>query len=215
MSHLIEHDVECTYCQHPNTVEVWSVINVKEDPELKDVLLGGELNMAECEACHKTFFAEHFLLYHDPEAELMAFVYPLINEVEREGWEKKTADDFKTSQDLALDEERLNYPALTLFGLDALLKLVEREDEEVLQAEIVSYLAKEKGLPTVTIKRSIARKLGVPALLLGEPAGAGIAANSSIAALERLIAINDRLNIYVELLARVKADPFALSDLRA
>ena len=62
MSHLIEHDIECTYCQHPNTVEVWSVINVDLDPELKDLLLGGELNMTECEACHKTFYAEHFLL---------------------------------------------------------------------------------------------------------------------------------------------------------
>ena len=44
--------------------------------------------MTECESCHKTFFAEHFLLYHDPDAELMAFVYPLVNELERASWEK-------------------------------------------------------------------------------------------------------------------------------
>src|SRR5687767_14984980 len=115
MSHLIEFDTPCTYCQHPNTVEEWSLVNVKLDPELKDLLLGGELNMGECEACGKMFYAEHFLLYHDPDAQLMAFVYPLSDEAKRSELEKKTQDDFQASQALAVDAERLDYEPLTLF----------------------------------------------------------------------------------------------------
>jgi hypothetical protein len=203
MSHLIEHDIECTYCQHPNTVEVWSVINVDLDPELKDLLLGGELNIAECEACHKTFYAEHFLLYHDPGAELMAFVYPLVNELQRDEYEKQTQANFETSQALAGEAERLPYPAVTLFGLDSLLRLVEREDEEVLQAEIAGHLAKEHGWPTVALKRSVARRLQLPPLVLRP------------AALESLLKVNDRLSVYQELLARVKTNPALLADLPA
>jgi hypothetical protein len=215
MSHLIEHDIECTYCRHPNTVEVWSVINVKLDPELKDLLLGGELNMAECEACHKMFYAEYFLLYHDPDAELMAFVYPLVNELQRDEMEKKTQENFATSQALADDADRLNYAPLTLFGLDALLRLVEQEDEEVLQAEIAAHLAKEKNLSVVPLRRSVARAHQMPPLLLGKTEGNGVSASSAVAALETLLSVNDRLSVYRALLDRVKADPAALADLRA
>jgi hypothetical protein len=195
--------------------EVWSVINVDLDPELKDVMLGGELNMAECEACRKMFYAEHFLLYHDPGAELMAFVYPLANELQKDAYEKQTRENFETSQSLADDTERLAYPALTLFGLDSLLRLVEREDEEVLQSDIVALLAKEKGWPVVTLKRSVARRLKVPPLILGQVEANGVPGPVAIAALEALMAVNDRLFIYSELLRRLQNEPGALADLRA
>ena len=58
MSYLITQDFPCQHCQFPNSVEVWSVVSVREDPELKDLLLGGELNMAECQSCKKVFHAE-------------------------------------------------------------------------------------------------------------------------------------------------------------
>ena len=158
MSHLIEHDIECPYCQHPNTVEVWSVINVNLDPELKDLLLGGELNMAECEACRKMFYAEHFLLYHDPGAELMAFVYPLTERAAARRIRETNAGKFpKRRSRWPTTRNGSPYPALTLFGLDALLRLVEREDEEVLQSEIVNLLAKEHNWPVIPLKRSVAR----------------------------------------------------------
>jgi hypothetical protein len=97
MSVLIEREIPCTFCQFPNAVEVWSVVNVKEDPELKDLLLGGELNMGECASCKKVYFAETFLLYHDPEAELLGFVYPYQARIDKDSFEKKTKDDLKPS----------------------------------------------------------------------------------------------------------------------
>ena len=123
--------------------------------------------------------------------------------MQREEFEKQTQANFETSQSLADDAERLPYPALTLFGLDSLLRLVEREDEEVLQSEIVGLLAKEHGWLTAPLKRSVARRLKLPPLVLKEKD------------LESLLAVNDRLSVYRELLERVKNDPTILAELPA
>src|ERR1051326_2089305 len=109
MSYLITEEIPCTYCQFPNLVEAWSIVNVQEDPELKDLLLGGELNMSECRSCQKIFYAEHFLLYHDPSAELMAFVYPYAFRIEKERYEEKTRSDFEQSQAGAASPQSLSY----------------------------------------------------------------------------------------------------------
>src|SRR3954469_9291361 len=141
MSVLIEKEIPCTHCQFPNVVELWSIVNVKEDPELKDLLLGGELNIAECSSCKKNFFAETFLLYHDPDAELLAFVYPYQARTERATYEEKTKKDFEALKESAPSQASFPYAPLTFFGLDELVRLVEQEEEMGIQAEIVAALA--------------------------------------------------------------------------
>src|SRR5438552_3618111 len=98
MSNLVQIEMTCPACKIPNAVEVWSSLNVREDPELKELLLGGEVNMMECKACREVFYAEHFLLYHDPDSELLAFVYPQSYEEKQAEWEEKTRTDFLKTQ---------------------------------------------------------------------------------------------------------------------
>jgi hypothetical protein len=206
MSNLMFKEMLCPYCEHPNEAEVWSSINVKDDPELKDVLLGGELNMTECQACRKIFYAEHFLLYHDPARELIAFVYERGQEDQRAKFEEKTQADFELTRATVPDELQINYPPTTLFGLDALLALVEWDEEVQIQSEIVSVLSQQKGFPIQTLRPANARRQKLPDVL---PWSHGTAAPRDllINGIDALLKLNDRLNVYAQARQRLINEP--------
>lgn len=205
MSYLAEQEMACPYCKHPNEVEVWSVINVKDDPELKDLLLGGEINLAECAACKKIFFAEFFLLYHDPSSELMAFVYPREQAQERQKWEEKMKLDFVETQAALAEGSKIAYAPVALFGLDELVKVVEMDDETVIQGEIVQHIAKEQGLSVKTLGPAAARALKFPSTI---PYRNGAADHKGVAAgLEEVLKANDRLTLYADFQKRVRENP--------
>jgi hypothetical protein len=54
-----------------------SALSVSDNPELKEALIAGEINLVSCPKCGEMFYAECFILYHDSRNELIAFVYPL------------------------------------------------------------------------------------------------------------------------------------------
>lgn len=204
MSVLIQREAACTYCKHPNQAEVWSIINVRQDPELKDILIGGELNMAECEACRRIFHIETFLLYHDPDRELMAFVYPYEGRRNAAEWEAKTKADFDASQGTLDAAERLTYEPVSVFGLDELLHIVEREDEAEIQGEIVEALAPENAFNLIKLRPARARLAGVPRVL---PTLNGGTVDAVIAGIDRVLQVNDRLSAYVEARADLAKKP--------
>lgn len=201
MSFLVEKEVVCTLCEFPNQAELWSIVNVKSDPELRDILLGGELNMVECKSCRKIFYAEHFLLYHDPDSELMAFVYPLPYGQEKERWETKTRDDFAKS------ETPVSYLPLTMFGLDALVRLVEWDEEVKVQGEIVETLAREHGFAIKKLKPALARKNEFPIVLPMNEAANVSFREALLEGLERLLGINEHLYVYAQLQKRLAENP--------
>lgn len=198
MSYLAEQDVVCTNCKHPNNAEIWSSINTQVDPELKDILLGGELNLIECAACRKVFYAEQFLLYHDPANELMAFVYPFSHREEKEAWEEKTKMDFSQSD--------YTYPAVSLFGLDELVRLVEAEDEAEIQSEIVAHMAPDDNLAIKRLRPSVARRYSAPRVIpyVKTPS---TSRENLLAALGKIQEKNDRLSVYVAFATHVKITP--------
>jgi hypothetical protein len=205
MSTLLEQEIPCALCQHPNFVEVWSSINVREDSELKDIMLGGELNMAECVACKKLFYAEHFLLYHDPDQELMAFVYPFNFGLEREIWEEKTKINFEESQKIG-NQPALLYPPLSFFGLDELIQLVEKEEEYSIQGQIVEVLGQQHHFPTQKIRPSVARRQKIPSVIPYKK-DSEFNLGSIVQALKDLEQMNDRLFVYQDLLTRLQTTP--------
>jgi CpXC protein len=196
MSYLTDQEIPCQHCQFPNTVDVWSAVNVREDPELKDLLLGGELNMAECSSCKKVFHAEHFLLYHDPDAEFMAFVYPYVYRDERPFYEEKTKADFGKLQESLDANKRIAYQPFTLFGLDQLVEWVTWDDEARIQSEIMALLAREKGLSTRKIRSSFAFAHRLPFVLPFTPKETKSLSASSVAAIGEIEKVNDRLTLY-------------------
>ena len=213
MSFIVNKENLCTHCQFPNDVEVWSIINVKEDPELKDILLGGELNMIECISCKKVFYAENFLLYHDPAIHLMAFVYTFADQENRAQFEEKTRLQFDEYQVANAVTGILGYGPITLFGLDQLLELVEWDDAAHIQAEIASHLLKEKGFEFKKCKPSFYRQHRLPPLLPFKKESAPINDGALLKAIHEIIELNDRLSIYKEAEIYLTAHPQLVLEL--
>ena len=84
MSTFNEIDISCPNCGHEYKGVVWTAIHSAQDPELKDLLLGGEINLLMCPDCAHVAFQDHFILYQDPAAELIAYIYPHAQQADEE-----------------------------------------------------------------------------------------------------------------------------------
>lgn len=60
-----EQVMGCPACGHKQIAEFYQAINVKLNPELKERLFMGELNMFVCEECGKKAVVDLVFLYHD------------------------------------------------------------------------------------------------------------------------------------------------------
>jgi len=189
--------------------EVWSAVNVREDPELKDLLLGGELNIVECAACKEPFHVDAFMLYHDPENEIIAFVFPMDETLDKEMMAEKMNLDFEASQATLPENERLAYGPVMLQGLNELVTFVEQEEEVALQGEVLEAIAKENGIPVRHLRPSRARDQELPRALPMLASDGRSDRDALIAGLQRLRELNDRLTVYTETLSRVSKDPSA------
>lgn len=69
--------VRCPRCQTPFEASVQTILNVKQNPRLKDDLLAGRLNVATCPACGTPLRVGSPLLYYDPAHELAIAYMPL------------------------------------------------------------------------------------------------------------------------------------------
>ena len=63
--------VKCPQCGQSFVTEITTIIDVSEQPELKDTLLRGRLNFAECPQCGTGGTLSTPIIYHDPEKELL------------------------------------------------------------------------------------------------------------------------------------------------
>ncbi len=146
MSVFNEIDVTCVQCGKEFKGTVWTSVNAKEDPELKDMLLGGEINILFCPECSHTFFYEHFLLYIDPRLNLAAYVYPPHEESERNDLELMMKRSFREAQEAFDPKDRLTCEPLLMFGLDELQVKIREEDQRFLTDEVAQ--AKKSIPPT-------------------------------------------------------------------
>jgi hypothetical protein len=131
-----ELDVTCGACGEEFKGTVWTAIHAGQDPELKDLLLGGELNILFCPQCAHTFYYEHFLLYQEPRLHLVAYVYPISEESRRPELEVLMKRGFAEAQGTFDPKDRLAYGPSLFFGLDALQARIRHEEERLIEEEV-------------------------------------------------------------------------------
>jgi hypothetical protein len=68
--------VRCAQCSSNFIVQVRTIIDVGQEPELKEQLLRGEINFARCPKCGAGGVLSAPLLYHDPAKELLISFVP-------------------------------------------------------------------------------------------------------------------------------------------
>jgi len=199
MSHLIEKEIKCPKCSFPTSAEIWSVINANADPELKNLLLGGEINIVKCESCREVFYADEFLIYLDKANELLAIVYPLSDMDKKNELEKSARENFASSQAGVAEFERIDYEPVVLFGVDELITLLRRDEEREIQSQIVVHLSQLHGFPIKKIRPSHARNLNFPRILPFSKDPSIPLRESILEGISLVLSLNENLNVFSDL----------------
>jgi hypothetical protein len=79
--------IRCPKCGTPYQAPVRTVIDVGQEPRLREAFLAGQVNVAICPNCKGAGLIEVPLVYHDPEQEFLAVYFPQqvqIPEMERQ-----------------------------------------------------------------------------------------------------------------------------------
>jgi hypothetical protein len=132
--------VTCPQCGKAFVVQVRSIIDVGEEPELKEQFLRGRINYAECPQCHTGGVLSTPLIYHDPEKQLLVSYVPAELALPGDQQEQLVGSLVNAVMSSVRQEERKAYflqpkTALTLEGLyDAVLE-AEGFSREILQAQ--------------------------------------------------------------------------------
>ena len=79
--------IQCPKCGTPYQAPVRTIIDVGQEPRLREAFLAGQVNVAICPKCKGAGLIEVPLVYHDPEQEFLAVYFPQqvqIPEMERQ-----------------------------------------------------------------------------------------------------------------------------------
>jgi hypothetical protein len=80
--------VQCPQCRQPVTVNVMSVVDVGQQPQLKAAVLRGQINAVACPSCGYRGLMAMPMLYHDPAKQLALVVMPTELNLRREDEER-------------------------------------------------------------------------------------------------------------------------------
>ncbi|MCB4790559.1 MAG: CpXC domain-containing protein [Elusimicrobia bacterium] len=199
-------EVKCP-CGEVFEAELWNSIEVAKDPDLKEQLLGGEINIVCCPECHQIFYAEHFILYLDTQNEIIAFVYPLSFSKRRDYWKSKMEKDFEKVMDQFVPEDRLDYKPELLFGLDSLVNLIHENDQASDEAAVLFYSAESLGLSLIELRPCLARLNGMPRTIPLLKSKNDDIRSEALQGLARLLKHNDRLTCYKKFYDQIQSDP--------
>lgn len=70
------HEIECPKCGAKQTETVWESINATINPDLKEKLIQGQINVFHCQKCREEAFVSIPLLYHDMTRKFCVQFYP-------------------------------------------------------------------------------------------------------------------------------------------
>jgi hypothetical protein len=68
--------IQCPNCGTRYQTPVRTIIDVGQQPQLRQAFLSGQVNLAVCPKCHAGGLLEMPLVYHDPAAEFLAIYFP-------------------------------------------------------------------------------------------------------------------------------------------
>ena len=120
--------VRCPKCQASFVVEVRTLIDVGEEPDLKQQFLRGRVNYAKCPQCGSGGMMSTSIIYHDPDKELLISYMPPELSLSADQRERYVGSLVNAVMDSLPPERRKGYflqprTALTLDSLfDAILE---------------------------------------------------------------------------------------------
>jgi len=195
MSTFNEIDVECVECAEEYKGIIWTAIHASEDPVLKDILFGGELNILVCPKCARPAYQDHSVLYQDPGIELIAYIYPPSQSAEEAFLRKTTLASFHEAQNIYDPKDRKDYEPILVFGLATFVEMMEAEELREEQSQVAEAICKANHIPYFVLRPSEARRLTTARVCPGIKGDE----TSIVKGIRDLLAINPALNFYSKL----------------
>ena len=132
--------VKCPSCDEPFIVQLYTIIDVGEEPDLKEQFIKGELNYARCPKCGSGGMLSSPLLYHDPAKELLVAYLPTQLNMSADQQEQFVGSLVNTVMNSMPAEERKGYflQPMTVLTIDSLYDTILEADgvsKEVLAAQ--------------------------------------------------------------------------------
>ena len=155
-----EGSVNCPHCDEAFDAEYWTLIRGDVDQELKESLIGGELNLVSCPSCGHFFYHERTIIYFDPTIELLAFVWG-GKEEDFEQHKNQMQKDFELLKN-NLTSLHIDYQPFYLKSLTELKAMIEYEDFTRTQSEVIASFATQNNFKVIALKPSVARVSGFP-----------------------------------------------------
>lgn len=126
----MQTQITCPACQTPFMGEVFQIVDVGLQPELKQLLLTGGLNVVQCPSCGTTTRVSTPFLYHDPDHEQFMVYVPLELSLGHDEQEKLIGQLVQRAMDQLPPEKRRGYmfQPQTILSLQTLMeKVLETE----------------------------------------------------------------------------------------
>jgi hypothetical protein len=199
---------------HLFEAELLPAISVADNPELKEALIAGEINLVCCPVCGEIFYAECFILYHDSQNELIAFVYPLSFQEQAAQCKTKMKKEFDLAVANFEDKHKIHYEPLLLFGIEDLVLLLRLEQNIEDEESILKYIAPKLYLKVIKISPSLSRRLGVPKLLPIPKTHKELSLKALTDGLQTLIKYNSHLFHYTDLFEKISKHRINISDIK-
>ena len=73
----MQTQIQCPQCGSPFVAEVQQIVDAQRTPQLKEMLLAGALNVAQCPQCSYTTRLASPIMYHDSEHEMLIVHVPM------------------------------------------------------------------------------------------------------------------------------------------
>ena len=77
MTQMESHNLNSPKCGHVQDAVVWTSLNVSLDPNLREKLFNGEINIFVCQECGNRALVNVGLLYHDMHRQYCVWYYPV------------------------------------------------------------------------------------------------------------------------------------------
>lgn len=132
--------IPCPNCGHRFVAQVQSVVDVGEQPELKEALLAGRLNVVRCPECGTGGLLSTPLIYHDPDKELLIVLAPSEMNLSADEQEQLVGSLVNAVMNNTPAEQRKSYffQPKTVLSYDSLFDVIleaEGFSREVLEAQ--------------------------------------------------------------------------------
>jgi len=122
--------VTCPGCGAPISVEVWRIVDVGQNPDLKRQFLRGQINAITCPHCSRLTAVAAPIAYHDPEKQLFLVLLPIELGLSGEDQEKTIGELTNALMNSLPAEQRKGYlfQPKTFFSMQSLSEEILRAD---------------------------------------------------------------------------------------